>query len=139
MTAPPSRKRSSRGFTMVEMLIVVALIGIVAAMALPSYRNAGLKAREAVLREDLWVMRDIIDQYYSDHGKYPDSLETLREAGYVRAIPVDPITGSRESWITETEPLGEDAPEEEEANVGITDVRSGATGVGLDGTEYSTW
>jgi general secretion pathway protein G len=84
-------------------------------------------------------MRDVIDQYHTDRGRYPESLDSLVEAGYLRAIPIDPMTGSRDSWITETEPLGEDAPEEEEVDLGITDVRSGANGVGLDGTEYSTW
>ena len=138
MTKRSARPRES-GFTMVEMLIVVALIGIVASIALPSYRNATLKARESVLREDLWVMRDVIDQYFSDRGKYPESLDALVEAGYLRVIPADPMTRSRESWVTETEPIGEDAPEEENVEPGITDVRSGADGTGLDGTEYSSW
>jgi prepilin-type N-terminal cleavage/methylation domain-containing protein len=129
----------SLGFTMVEMLIVVALIGIVASIALPSYRNAQLKAREAVLREDLWVLNDVVNQYYTDRGHSPESLDALTEAGYLMVIPVDPMTGSRDSWITETEPLGAEAPEEEEVDLGITRVRSGATGVALDGTEYSSW
>jgi general secretion pathway protein G len=123
------------------MLIVVALIGIVASIALPSYRHATLKAREAVLREDLWVLRDVIDQYHTDRGKYPTSLEDLADsgAGYLRKIPVDPMTGSSDTWQTTTEPLGEDVPEEEDVEPGITDVHSGATGIGLDGTEYSSW
>ena len=134
---PP--RRHPRGFTLVEMLIVVALIGIVASIALPSYRNATRKAKEAVLREDLWVLRDLIDQYHTDRGKYPETLAALAEAGYVKLVPMDPMTSSRETWITETEPPGEDAPEEEEVDLGITDVRSGAPGVGLDGTEYGSW
>ena len=134
-----TRTRRARGFTLIEMLIVVALIGIVASIALPSYRHATLKAREAVLREDLWVLRDVIDQYYTDKQKYPASLEDLKSSGYIRKIPLDPMTRSAETWTTTTEPLGENAPTDDQQEPGITDVQSGATGTALDGTEYSTW
>lgn len=132
-------RSASRGFTLAEMLIVAALIGILAAIALPNYRHAQLKAREAVLREDLWILRDLIDQHKADRGEYPESLQDLVTRGYVRRIPADPITQSAETWVEFREPLGEEVPEEEDVEAGITDVFSGAEGVGLDGTPYSEW
>lgn len=134
------RRRRRAGFTMLEMLIVVALVGIVATLALPSYRHATDKAREAVLREDLWVFRDVIDQFFTDKGRYPSSLDELVTAGYIRRVPVDPITGSAETWEVTYEPLSEDladGPEFEEP--GITDVRSGARGRATDGSYYNEW
>lgn len=125
---------------MLEMLIVVALIGIVATLALPSFRHATQKAREAVLREDLWVLRDVIDQFYTDHARYPAGLDELVATGYIRRIPVDPITESADTWEVSYEPLDEEAtdgPEYEEP--GITDVHSGASGRAMDGTYYSEW
>jgi general secretion pathway protein G len=133
------RRRVAGGFTLVEMMFVVAIIGIVATIALPQYRHATQKAREAVLKEDLWTMNDVIDQYKTDHGEYPASLETLVDSSYLKIIPVDPITRSRDTWVTETEEPPPDAPEEEQTVGGITVVHSGAPGVGLDGTEYTTW
>ena len=127
----------ARGFTLVEMLIVAALIGLLAGIALPNYRNAQRKARESVLRENLWILRDLIDQHKSDKGIYPDSLEDLVSKGYVRRVPVDPITDSAETWIEVREEVVEDAPEEEEADTGIQDVQSGAVGQTLDGVPYS--
>jgi general secretion pathway protein G len=124
---------------MIEMLIVVALVGIVATLALPSYKHSVLKAREAVLREDLWVMRDLIDQFHTDKGRYPSSLDELVTAGYLRRVPVDPFTGSA-TWREDTEPLSEeDLEESEEGETGITDVHSLATGTGSDGIPYSEW
>jgi len=129
---------------MIEMLIVVALIGIVASIALPAYQHATLKARESVLKEDLWVLRDVIDQYFTDKGQYPASLDELVASGYLRKIPPDPMTGSSETWIPSFEPLSEDDVSEgdegdQQAAPGVTDVRSGATGVALDGTNYGDW
>ena len=134
-------RRTATGFTLVEMLVVVALIGIVASIAMPAYKNSTTRARESVLREDLWVLRDLINQYHADKGKYPASLEDLVESGYLHKIPVDPITKSADTWVTIMDEPPPDAPEEdeEETEPGITDVQSGATGVGLDGTDYSSW
>lgn len=131
--------RLARGFTLAEMLIVAALIGILAAIALPNYRHAQQKTREAVLREDLWILRDLIDQYKADRGEYPDSLQDLVSKGYIRRVPTDPITQSADTWEEIREPLGEEAPEEEEPESGVTDVKSGAGGIGLDGTPFSEW
>ena len=127
------------GFTLAEMLIVAALIGILAAIALPNYRHAQLKARESVLREDLWILRDLISQHKADRGEYPENLQDLVMRGYVRKIPIDPMTGSSDTWEEIRDPIGEEAPEEEEVETGITDVKSGAPGVGLDGLPYSEW
>lgn len=124
---------------MIELLIVMTIIGILAAMALPTYRNAVIKAREAVLKRDLFVLRDVIDQYYTDKGTYPLDLLDLVDDGYIREIPVDPITGSDETWQpVYFEEEVEEILEGEEAE-GIWDVRSGAQGEALDGTLYSEW
>jgi general secretion pathway protein G len=122
------------GFTLIEMLIVVAIIGIIAGIAAAQLRQTPVKAKEAVLKEDLYVLRDVIDQYFADKGKYPESLETLVEEGYIRRIPVDPFTQSSESWVTE-----EADSDEEEAQGGVVDVHSGAPGTALDGSQYSDW
>lgn len=131
--------RRPRGFTLAEMLIVAALIGVLAGIALPNYRHAQLKTREAVLRENLWIMRDLIDQYKTDRGEYPASLEDLESKGYIRRVPIDPITKSADTWVTVQDEPAIDAPEEENPDTGIKDVLSGAPGTGLDGTPYSEW
>ena len=92
--------RSDSGFTLIELIIVIAIIGIIATMAVAQMRTAPQRAREAVLKEDLFAIRDVIDQYFADKGKYPESLDSLIEDGYLRKLPVDPITGSDESWQT---------------------------------------
>jgi general secretion pathway protein G len=138
------RARSQRGFTLIELMVVVAIIGILAVVALPAMRTAPLKAREAVLKADLYQIRSCIDQYLGDKGQYPESLEGLVDAGYLRFVPVDPITRSAETWVElqatpgdteELEPLEEDLG----GTVGIIDVKSGAGGVALDGSLYSDW
>ena len=129
---------SSRGFTLIEIMIVFALIGILVGLALPRYQHSRRKAAEAVLKEDLFTLRKLIDQYYTDKGKYPASIRTLVEEGYLRTIPVDPITGSAETWqeIRETPSYDEMVPNME---FGIIDVRSGSQAKALDGTTYDTW
>ena len=123
------------GFTLLELLIVVALIGILTTLVIPQFRQTPTKAKEAVLKEDLFTMRDVIDQYFSDKGKYPQSLESLVEDGYLRKIPVDPFTNSSETWQVENAPGDEDT----EGEGGIYDVHSGATGQALDGSNYAEW
>ena len=128
--------RGERGFTLIELLIVIAIIGIIAGIAVAQLRTAPQRAREAVLKEDLYAIRDCIDQYFADKGKYPESLDALVEEGYLRRLPVDPITGSEETWQTVQ---AEATDEDTEGAGGIIDVKSGADGAALDGTRYSDW
>ncbi|HYS03992.1 MAG TPA: prepilin-type N-terminal cleavage/methylation domain-containing protein [Candidatus Dormibacteraeota bacterium] len=131
--------RDEKGFTLIELLIVVAIIGIIAGIAVVQLQNAPKKARESVLKEDLYALRDCIDQYFADKGKYPESLETLVEENYLRKLPADPITGSSESWqVVHAEADDEDSTDPS-ATAGIIDVKSGAEGSALDGTRYSDW
>ena len=123
------------GWTLVELTIVISLITVLAAIALVGYRNAITRSREAVLKEDLFRMRDAIDQYYADRGEYPSTLENLVTDRYLRTIPEDPLTGSAETWQTE---LAELDPADPFAQ-GIYDVKSSAEGVALNGTLYSDW
>jgi general secretion pathway protein G len=110
-------------------MIVVSIIGILATIAVPSYRQSVIKAREAVLRQDLFTMRDLLDQYRADRGKYPASLKELVTATYLRAVPVDPITQSADTWQEITD----------ETEGGIFDVHSGADLVASDGRPYNQW
>ena len=128
-------RRRRDGWTLIELTIVISLISILAAIALVGYRNALTRAREAVLQEDLFRMREAIDQHYADRGAYPASLDELVAAGYLRAVPEDPFTSASDSWQTE-------AAEFDPANPfaqGIYDVRSGSEGTALDGTPYNEW
>lgn len=128
--------RGERGFTLIELLIVIAIIGIIAGIAAAQLRTAPQRAREAVLKEDLYALRDVIDQYFADKGKYPESLDALVEEGYLRRLPVDPITGSEETWQTVQ---AEATDEDTEGAGGVIDVKSGADGTALDGTRYGDW
>jgi general secretion pathway protein G len=129
-------KRRNAGFTLIELLVVIALISILAAMAVVQYRNSVLSTQEATLKTNLFRMRDAIDQYYADKGRYPASLDTLVSEGYMRRIPEDPITKSADTW--QTTPAEPD-PGSTSADPGIYDVKSGAPGTALDGSAYSDW
>lgn len=130
------KARSEAGFTLIELLIVIAIIGIISGIAAAQMRTAPIRAKEAVLKEDLFALRDVIDQYFADKGKYPESLDTLIEDGYLRKIPVDPFTQSSETWETVQ---AEATDEDTEGAGGIIDVKSGAEGTALDGTRYQDW
>lgn len=130
------RRGSSAGFTLIELLIVMSIIGILAAIAVPSYQRSLIKAREAVLQEDLYQIRRAIDAYFADKISYPDSLENLVENKYLRAIPRDPFTESTDTWTTVPP---EPAPDGELAEGGVFDVRSGSDLIGLNGVPYNEW
>ena len=121
---------------MIELAIVMSIITILAAMAMAQYRNAHIRAAEAVLKEDLFQMRDAIDQFYADKNKYPTTLDELVSDGYIRKIPQDPITKSADTWLTVP---AEPDPNNPTAEPGIYDVKSGSEASALDGTKYSDW
>ncbi len=127
---------AEHGWTLIELLVVMTLLVVIAGMATVSYRNSVTLTREAVLKEDLFRMRDAIDQYHADKNKYPGNLEDLVSDGYLRDIPEDPITGSRDTW--QTVPAEPD-PNNPTAELGIFDVKSGSDRTALDGTPYSDW
>jgi general secretion pathway protein G len=125
-----------RGFTLVELLVVISLISILAAMGLVQYKNSITRTQEATLKTDLFRMRDAIDQYYADKGKYPATLDALVSDGYLRKMPEDPITHSADTW--QTVPAEPD-PSSPTTEPGVYDVKSGAQGTALDGSNYSDW
>ena len=129
-------RNRSQGFTLIELLVVVMIVGLLAGVAVGQYRRAVRKSHEALLRENLYVMRSQINTYLSANGHYPFDLEMLVEEGYLRKIPVDPMTKKSTTWVTlNSTPTDEDLSYE----VGIEDVLSGADGFGLDGTPYAEW
>ncbi len=130
------KKRLDRGFTMVELLVVVSIIVILATMGMTQYRTSVIYSRESVLKEDLFRMRDAIDQYYADKGQYPSTLDALVSDGYVRKIPDDPFTRNSSSW--QTVPAEPD-PNNPTAEAGVYDVKSGSDATAIDGTKYSDW
>jgi general secretion pathway protein G len=129
-------KRSERGWTLIEMVVVMALIVILAGIATAQYQNAVTRSREATLKEDLFRMRDAIDQYYADKNKYPADLGALVGDGYMREVPRDPFTDSAETWATT--PADPD-PSNPNAQPGIYNVKSGSERTAIDGTPYSDW
>ena len=118
-----------KGFTLVELMIVVSIVGILATIAAPSYQSSLIRAKETVLRQDLFTLRELLDHHRADQGKCPPSLEGLVSAGYLRAIPKDPFTNSSSSWQEITEPT----------EGGIFDVYSGSDLVGTNDTPYNKW
>lgn len=124
--------RAQRGFTLMELMVVMAIIASLLTLALPRYFNSVERSKEAVLRQDLAIMRDAIDKFYADRGRYPTTLEELAEKRYLRKVPVDPFTDSASSWAVVV-------PPEADAAAGVYDVRSGAAGRSLEGEAYESW
>jgi len=131
-----ARTRLEEGFTLIELMIVMVIIGLLAAIAVPMYVQSVRHAREAVLKEDLRTLRSAIDSYTVDKQKAPQTLDDLVQAGYIKAMPVDPFTHRSDTWV----PGQDDTLQTiDQTEAGINDVHSGAQEVGSDGTTYSTW
>ena len=138
MERPPTttgEPRGSAGFTLIELITVIALVAILAAIAVPNYRVAIIQSKEAVLKENLFRLRDLIDQYYLDKGQYPASLDALVEDGYLRKLPTDPITQGTD-WTPVFQEPDPDRPGEAP---GVYDVKSTSEAVSLSGTPYNEW
>ena len=135
-TGEPIREwRNARGWTLIELTIVISLITVLSTIALVGYGNAVARSREAVLKEDLFRMRDAIDQHYADLGEYPPDLHALVSAGYLRAIPEDPMTRSSETWVVVP---AEPDPADPFVQA-VYDVKSGSEAIAFDGTAYADW
>jgi general secretion pathway protein G len=121
--------RGANGFTLLELMIVVSIVGILATLAVPSYQSSVVKAKEAALRQDLSTLRDVLDQHKADQGKYPPSLSALVGTGYLRGIPKDPFTGATTTWQEISDPV----------EGGVVDIFSGSEFMGTNGTPYNRW
>jgi type II secretion system protein G len=119
------------GFTIIELMVVLAVLALLVSVVTPRFIRHVEKARESVLRQNLFVLRDAIDKYSSDNGRYPDNLQVLADKKYIRRVPEDPITGRNDSWVL--------VMPSSQSQQGIFDIRSGATGNAQDGTAYATW
>lgn len=125
------RRIACYGFTLIELLVVMAIVSLLLSLAVPRYFNSVEKSKEAVLKKNLAATREILDKYYGDHGKYPDSLDALVSQKYLRALPFDPVADSSANWIV-VEPETPDKGK-------VFDIKSGAAGNARDGTLYKEW
>jgi general secretion pathway protein G len=130
------RHNRDRGFTLIELMIVISMILILVSISIPAYNQSILRAKESVLKQDLFQLRSLISQYTLDKQKAPQSLDDLVQAGYIKQIPVDPMTGTNSSWTVDQE---DSLMSVDQQDPGISDVHSGATQTSSDGTAYSTW
>ncbi|WP_457420193.1 type II secretion system protein [Roseateles sp. P5_E7] len=128
-----ARRSARHGFTLIELIVVMAIVALLASIAAPRYFNSLQKSKETALLQSLTTMRDAIDQYAADKGRYPESLQELATARYIRDVPEDPLTASRETWV-ELAP-----PTDMQASGHVWDVRSGASGRSADGRLYADW
>ncbi len=138
---PDPGPRVVRGFTLIELIVVVAIIGILAAIAVPAMRTAPERARESALKEDLFTLRSCLDQFHADRGRYPSSLDEIVSLGYLRSVPVDPLTKSKDTWFLvyeEVTPENQDETQQP-SSPGIIDIHSGSPETALDGTKYADW
>ncbi len=131
------KNREAQGFSLLEMMVVIDLILVIASFAMPIFGSIIVHARETVLREDLFTLRSQIDRFTHDNERAPASLQELVEKGYMGTVPIDPFTGSSDTWQVDTE--NDSISIDASAPAGIADVHSGADGVGLDGTAYGSW
>ena len=136
LTAPDTGTGKRRGFTLLELMIVMVIMTILISIAIPVFKGIYLRSRETVLKTNLHSLREVIDQYTADKKKAPQSLQDLVEGGYFRELPIDPITGQRDSWVTE---FSTTVASPDQTDSGIVDVRSGSGNVSSEGTPYNTW
>ncbi|HEX8925435.1 MAG TPA: prepilin-type N-terminal cleavage/methylation domain-containing protein [Terriglobales bacterium] len=136
MSSRIRRSRGTRGFTLIELMIVLSIMIILMGIAIPNYQRSILHARETVLRNDLYTLRSAIDQYTLDKQKAPQSLSDLVSAGYLKQLPKDPMTNSNDTWTVDQE---DSLMAVDQTEPGIVDVHSGSTGTASDGTAYNTW
>jgi general secretion pathway protein G len=136
MAGVPKHRNRSRGFTLIELMIVISLILILVSISVPAYNTSILRAKESVLLQNLFTLRSLISQYTLDKQKAPQSLEDLVTAGYIKQIPVDPFTGKNDTWTVEQEDYSLSVDQQE---TGITDVHSGSALTSSSGAAYSTW
>ena len=140
-TASPSTEQSTktgrrRGFTLLELMIVLVLISILVGIAIPMYRTLILRSRESTLKVNLHSLREVIDQYTADKKKAPQTLQDLVDSGYFRELPLDPMTGQRDTWTAD---FDTSVSVSDQTETGITNVHSGSNGMSTEGTSYSTW
>jgi general secretion pathway protein G len=130
------KHKPDRGFTLIELMIVISMILILVSISIPAYNQSILRAKESVLKQDLFQLRSLISQYTLDKQKAPQSLDDLVQAGYIKQIPVDPMTGSNSSWTVDQE---DSLLSVDQQDPGISDVHSGAAQMSSDGTAYNSW
>jgi len=129
-------RRRQRGFTLIELMVVISIMLILISTAIPMYQSSIVRARESVLRQNLFTLRSVIDQYSMDKEKAPQSLQDLVDAGYLKQIPIDPMTSSRDTWQTVQEDVLVSVDQDQP---GITDVHSGSEAIGTNGVAYNQW
>ena len=127
----PVDRKGTEGFTLIELLVVLAIVSTLLTLAVPRYFSSVQRSKEVVMKENLWIMRDALDKYFGDSGRYPDQLQDLATKKYLRAIPIDPLTETAASWRV--------IPPDDPEKGGVYDVKSGAEGTDTGGSSYSEW